>query len=218
MRLVRFGFWLLYHPLAFTFDAVSWVVSLGAWREWQRGGLVRLPADGRVLDLAHGTGNLQLDLASAGRWAAGADFSRQMGAIARRKLTTAGCPVRLVRSRAQALPFADGSFSGIISTFPADFIVAPETLRECWRVLAADGVLVVVPVAVFTDRGVLQRALEWAYRVTGQQSGQANDAIARAHVQEMTVRHFVPAGFAVTVDAHRLAKSTAVVVVARKMP
>lgn len=218
MRLVRFGFWLLYHPLAFTYDAVSWLVSLGAWREWQRGGMLRLLADGRVLDLAHGTGNLQLDLANAGRWAAGADFSRQMGAIARRKLMTAGRPVRLVRSRAQALPFADGSFSGIISTFPTDFIVAPETLRECWRVLAADGVLVVVPAAVFTGRGILQRTLEWAYRVTGQQTGQANDASLKAQVLQLAAQHFVPVGFAVTVDAHRLAKSTAVVLIARKMP
>ncbi|MCZ7544410.1 MAG: hypothetical protein M5R40_13175 [Anaerolineae bacterium] len=34
--LVRFGFRLLYNELAFTYDLVSRVVSLGQWRAWQR--------------------------------------------------------------------------------------------------------------------------------------------------------------------------------------
>jgi hypothetical protein len=42
-RLVRFGFRLLYNEMAFTYDAVSAVVSLGEWRSWQRAALNFLP-------------------------------------------------------------------------------------------------------------------------------------------------------------------------------
>jgi ubiquinone/menaquinone biosynthesis C-methylase UbiE len=74
-RLLRFGFRLLYNELAFTYDMVSAVVSLGAWRCWTRAALRQLASDGLILELAHGTGNLQLDLAAAGRRSVGFDLS-----------------------------------------------------------------------------------------------------------------------------------------------
>ena len=118
--LVKLGFRLLYHELAFTYDLVSVVVSLGAWRCWQRTALKYLPSpgEGRVLELAHGTGNLQVDLIDAGYDAAAIDFSAQMGQIASRKLHRRELPVRLARARAQRLPYAAGSFAAVVSTFP----------------------------------------------------------------------------------------------------
>ncbi|MCB9446672.1 MAG: class I SAM-dependent methyltransferase, partial [Ardenticatenaceae bacterium] len=38
-KLIRFGFRLLYNELAWTYDAVSWLVSLGDWRSWQQAAL-----------------------------------------------------------------------------------------------------------------------------------------------------------------------------------
>ncbi len=75
-RLVKFGFRLLYNEMAFTYDAVSWIASLGEWREWQRAALKHLNVqpDAHVLELAHGTGNLQLDLRAAGLPFADASF------------------------------------------------------------------------------------------------------------------------------------------------
>ena len=64
--LVRFGFRLLYNELAFTYDTVSWVVSLGAWRCWVDAALAHLDGQSPVLELAHGPGNLHIDLALAG--------------------------------------------------------------------------------------------------------------------------------------------------------
>ena len=62
--LVTFGFRLLYNEMAFTYDWVSWIVSLGQWRAWQRSALehITAPPGTRVLELAHGTGNMQIDL------------------------------------------------------------------------------------------------------------------------------------------------------------
>ncbi|MEP7294461.1 MAG: class I SAM-dependent methyltransferase [Chloroflexota bacterium] len=83
-RLIRLGFHLLYNPLAFTYDWVSWVVSLGAWRCWTGTSLRHLNAEAgaTILELAHGTGNLQLDLNAAGYRAIGYDLSAAMGRIA----------------------------------------------------------------------------------------------------------------------------------------
>lgn len=93
-RFVRFGFRLLYNELAFTYDIVSWFVSLGEWRAWQRSALRHLPPTGRILELAHGTGNLQLDLHAAGYYQTiGYDLSPYMGQITRYKLERRGLGV-----------------------------------------------------------------------------------------------------------------------------
>lgn len=172
-RLVRFGFRLLYNELAFTYDWVSWFVSLGSWRCWQRSALKHLapPDPGRVLELAHGTGNLQLDLREAGYKSIGLDLSPAMGRIASGKLVRHGDKSHLVRAQAQQLPFADTSFSAVISTFPTDFILSPETLREVHRVLVAGGQFLIVPNGNLTGSNALAGLIEWLYKITGQREG-----------------------------------------------
>lgn len=171
-RLVAFGFRLLYNELAFTYDWVSWFVSLGEWRSWQRAAMPVLPPPqaGDVLELAHGTGDLQIDLLRAGYAPIGYDLSSAMGAIAGRKLRREGLPVRLVRGDARALPFATDSLAAVVSTFPTDFILAPETLRAVYRVLKPGGVFVIVPSGVLTGGGVMRRFLEFLYTITGQRN------------------------------------------------
>jgi ubiquinone/menaquinone biosynthesis C-methylase UbiE len=170
--LVRFGFRLLYHEMAFTYDAVSWLVSMGAWRCWQRTTLRHLPKPetGLVLEIAHGTGNLQLDLHEAGYRAIGYDFSPQMGRLAQEKLWRNERPAPLVRGRAQQLPFADGTFTAIVSTFPTDFIIQSTTIHEMYRVLKPGGRVVIVPNGVFTGGGIVRSFLEWLYHITGQRN------------------------------------------------
>ncbi len=146
-RLVRFGFRLLYNEMAWTYDLVSWVVSLNRWRAWQRTTLPHLGAapGSRVLELAHGTANLQLDMRAAGLEPVGLDVSSAMGRIARRKLHAAGIDEPpLVRANARALPFGAAHFDAIVSTFPTEFIIHPDTLREAARVLRPGGRLVVL--------------------------------------------------------------------------
>src|SRR5579859_7143714 len=90
-RLLNLGFRLLYNEMAWTYDAVSWIVSAGEWRAWQRSALKHLNvAPGAlILELAHGTANLQRDLRAAGYDSIGLDLSEAMGRIARRKLRRA---------------------------------------------------------------------------------------------------------------------------------
>jgi ubiquinone/menaquinone biosynthesis C-methylase UbiE len=170
-KLVDFGFRLLYHEMAFSYDMVSWLVSLGQWRSWQRSVFQFLPKaeNGLVLEIAHGTGNLQLDLHAAQYQSIAYDFSAQMGQIARHKVPEG----QFVRGMAQELPFADASFAAIVCTFPTSFVVEADSLREAYRVLKADGVMIVVLNGLLTGGGLAEKFLEWLYTITGQREGQA---------------------------------------------
>ncbi len=206
--LIRFGFRLLYNEMAFTYDTVSSVVSLGAWRCWQRAALRYLDTTSgdMILELAHGTGNLQLDLAAAGYQAIGYDLSPYMGQIARTKLQRQGISARLVQGKAQQLPFPANTFKAVISTFPTDFIFAPETLQEINRILCDDGQLIIVPNGVLTGGGMTEAGLEWLYRVTGQRGGQSPPINL----------FFEPYGFEAILKEERCPRSVAQVILARK--
>lgn len=206
VRLVRFGFRLLYNEFAFTYDLVSYSVSLGAWRCWQRAALKHLPGDGRVLELAYGTGNLQIDLIEAGYSVYGHDLSPYMMQIARGKLKRKGSPVRLTRGRAQQLPYSDSTFSAVVSTFPTEFVTESPTLAEVWRVMEPGGRFIIVPNAIFTGATPAEAGLEWLYRITGQRAEHGFD------VQQ----HFYQHGFTLHMAEERCPRSVAHVLIAEK--
>jgi ubiquinone/menaquinone biosynthesis C-methylase UbiE len=207
-KLVKFGFRLLYNELAWTYDLVSWSVSLGQWRNWQRAALKHLKVQpgARVLELAHGPGNLQLDLYAAGYQRVGYDLSPNMGRIAQRKLQRRHLDAPLVRGYAQQLPFADESFDAIASTFPTEFIIAKETLAETQRVLRPGGRMVVVASGILTGGGPARELLETAYRVTGQRGPWPEDIPTR----------FSQAGFDFEVVQEPCPYSVAVVIIATR--
>lgn len=172
-RLISFGFRLLYHELAFTYDAVSWLVSLGQWRCWQQSALPHLPQPqaGPLLEIAHGPGHLQNVLHRQGYQVLGGDFSAQMGFITLRRLTASGFIPRLMRLDAGKLPFENGVFAGVVTTFPTSFIITPQIWNEVHRVLMDEGVFVIIPSARITGGGIWGRFLEWLYQITGQRDG-----------------------------------------------
>lgn len=176
--LLRLAFHLLYHQLAWTYDAVAWLVSFGQWPAWRRCALPFLQA-GPVLELAFGTGGLFVDLIERRRRPVGIDLSPQMARIARRRVRRrageAGAAARLVRARAQALPFRSGAFANAVATFPTEYIVDAAALLEARRVLqpasgAGPGRLIIVAEGRLRGSGPLRALLEWLYRITGQRS------------------------------------------------
>ena len=165
--LLRLGFRLLYREMAWSYDLVSRIVSLGHWRDWQRVAM-RYARGPRLLDLAFGTGNLLLDWHAAGLRPVGVDLSPQMARITAHKLRAQELPLALARGRAQALPFADATFDSLVSTFPAEFILERATVEEVARVLRPGGRFVVVVNACLTGRDLPSRFFEWLYALTGQ--------------------------------------------------
>jgi ubiquinone/menaquinone biosynthesis C-methylase UbiE len=204
--ILRLFFRLLYNEFAWAYDWVSTLVSIGQWRSWQRAGISRLRGR-RVLEVAHGTGDLLLDLTALGFQPVGLDLSRAMGRIANRKVKAHGLSVPLVRGRVQTLPFADRSFPSLLATFPAEFFVEPAALMEFQRVLQPGGVLVFVPVAQIVGPSVLDRFADLLFRITGQAS---MDWFAPV------IQRCAEAGLTAQIESVRLPRSIVTVVVAEK--
>ncbi len=169
-RFRRFGFRLLYNELAFTYDLVSRAVSLGHWRSWQRAVLPHLPAPeaGTVLELAHGTGDLQCDLLEAGYRNIALDLSPYMGRLTQRKLKRFDLRTSLIQADTVNLPLKGAAVGAIVCTFPAQFIFHPATLAELNRVLLANGRVIIVLSGILTGEGIRQWLICWLYRLTGQ--------------------------------------------------
>jgi len=206
-RLVmRFVFRLLYNEFAWVYDGVSAFVSMGQWRAWQRTTLNYLRGR-RVLEIAHGTGNLLLDLSALGFQPVGLDLSPAMGRRAQRRLTAHGLAVPLLRARGQALPFADASFPSLLATFPAEFIVQPAAIAEFYRVLRPGGVFVCVPAAQITGPALADRFADWLFRVTGQ---------AGSDWFQPLLARYSEAGFTAWLEHVRLPRSVVAVLLAEK--
>jgi ubiquinone/menaquinone biosynthesis C-methylase UbiE len=168
-RLIRFAFDQFYTNFAWTYDAVASAVSFGEWQLWGRQAISFLPRDGRILEIAHGPGHVHLSMREQGCHVAGIDLSPQMGRMALQRVRAAqGVSPALARASAMHLPFANASFAGAVSTFPAGFIFAKETLAEIRRVLLPRGRLVIVPAAELQGRSVTTRLVKFAYDLTGQ--------------------------------------------------
>lgn len=178
-RLVGFGFHLLYHRLAWIYDAVAWSVSLGQWQAWVRAALPHLAGE-NILEIGHGPGHLLTDLAERGFRPVGLDASPQMTRLAGRRLRRAGFALTLVQGYAQALPFPDGTFDTVVATFPTAFILDAAVLAETARVSGPQGRFVVVIGAHLSGRDPLSRLIKCLYHVAGQQT--ALDADARSAI------------------------------------
>jgi ubiquinone/menaquinone biosynthesis C-methylase UbiE len=206
-HLLRFAFRLLYNELAFTYDLVSWVVSVGQWREWQRQ-IIPFIVGGEVLEVAHGTGNLQIDLAARGYRSVAFDLSSAMGGIARRKLARRNLFPPFVRGKAQVLPFPSGHFTTIVSTFPTEFIVDPATVREFRRVLKEGGRVIFIPAATIIPGGLADRLAGWLFDITGQSTTPAQGWPPRL------TQTYQAAGFNLRIERRPLPRSLVWVVVA----
>ncbi|MEX2160325.1 MAG: methyltransferase domain-containing protein [Anaerolineales bacterium] len=201
-RLLRFLFYLLYQPLAWSYDLVAWLVSLGQWKRWLFAALPELPGP-RVLELGHGPGHLQLALQQQGSLAFGLDPSGQMGRLAARRLSKVPS-TNLVRAVAEGTPFKSASFDQVVATFPSEYILHTETLLEVQRALHPNGRFVILPVAWLRDKSTWGKLMAWLFRATGQ-AGEWDGSFSR---------QIASAGFAVEEKRLTLEKSELMLLVA----
>lgn len=206
-RILRFFFHHLYHGFAWTYDLVSGAVSFGRWNDWVQA-VVPFIRGPRVLELGPGPGHLQKRLLrDPGLVAVGLDESAEMGRAAARRLRRSGLVhFRLARGLAQALPFPEGIFDTIVSTFPSEYIFDSRTIAEARRTLANGGRLIVLPVAWPSNR-----LLRWLFRVTGQSPSAAIDA-AKSKLR----KPFVEAGFDVEIQALDVQSGMLLIIVSEK--
>src|SRR4051795_8589603 len=104
-----------------------------------------LHAGWRVLDVACGNGNATLAAARAGTTAVGIDYVPALIESARERAVAEGVDAQFRLGDAEALPFADGEFDAVLSTFGSMF--APDhhrTAAEIVRVTRSGGRIALV--------------------------------------------------------------------------
>ena len=109
----------------------------------------------RVLDVAAGTGNTAIRAAEAGAKAVVSDLTPENFQAGRREAEAHGVELEWVEADAEALPFADGEFDVVTSSFGAIFApdhraVANEMLRVC-RPGGSIGMLNFTPEGLISD-------------------------------------------------------------------
>jgi len=184
----RFYLWAchrLYNEFAWTYDWVSWLVSLGHWWGWRIAALDYLIGP-RVLEVGFGTGDLLIEMARQGWDVHGLELSPAMHRITTRKMRRHGVWAPRVRGLIQALPFSDESFNSIVSTFPAEFIIQPPTWQEFGRVLAPGGRVIVTGASLRTDNWFLRRILCIVFGSLEQGQGSWHERISTTAGLEVT--------------------------------
>jgi ubiquinone/menaquinone biosynthesis C-methylase UbiE len=146
----------LYNEFAWTYDGVSWLVSLGHWWSWRTAALDYLVGS-RVLEVGFGTGDLLIEMARQGWDVHGLDLSPAMHRITAHKIRRCGVWAPRIRGLVQAIPFPDRAFHSIVSTCPAEFILQPSAWREFGRVLTPGGRVIVTGTYLYADNPLLQQ-------------------------------------------------------------
>ena len=158
---------LLYNQLAWIYDFVADIVSLGQWKDWILS--ISDDLDGPlVLEIGHGPGHLLSAIKEKGVSIAGIDLSASMGNIAYRRISNLGYQPTLARGSAAHLPFKNTSFHQLVSTFPSEYILDKSTIEEVYRVLIPGGIFVILPVVWITGRSLLERFASFVFSITGQ--------------------------------------------------
>jgi ubiquinone/menaquinone biosynthesis C-methylase UbiE len=223
---LRFFFRLLYHQFAFTYDLVAATVSLGRWKDWVLSVLPFVQGE-RVLEIGHGPGHLQRALLERNLIVFGIDESTQMGHLARHNLTRhlrtkingarpsylAYTQINLTRGISQHLPFPSASFDTIVSTFPSEYIFDPKTLGEAQRVLAVNGRFIILPGASILGRGIMDRAMAFLFRITGETPPNLVEIL-----HERTKQPFATSGFQVEIHELNIKSSIVFILLATKVP
>lgn len=153
----------LYHEFAPGYDQISRLVSAGAWPAWRRSVLPHMKGE-RVLEIGFGTGELLAEMARLQTvQVKGLELSSQMQAVALRRLAAGEQSAPRTQASAAAMPFAAQCFDTVAATFPAPYILEPDTLAECARVLDTGGRLVVAGLWVRAHNRRLRRVLPIFY-------------------------------------------------------
>lgn len=216
-RFIRWAFERFYNEYAWSYDSVAWLVSRGLWQAWTRAALPFL--QGKVLELGCGTGYVQLARSQQPEMTVGLDASRFMLKHTHKRLASAGHQARLIQARSQDIPCADHSFDSVLSTFPSDYILHPDTLKEIVRVLRPDGRFVLVDAAHFTNHDLYAQVVDIAYWLTFQRP-----LLSQAHAQndelpdlsgDLRLQYLQQAGFRCTINWVTIAQSRVMVLVAQ---
>jgi demethylmenaquinone methyltransferase/2-methoxy-6-polyprenyl-1,4-benzoquinol methylase len=144
----------MFDRIAPTYDLLNRLISFGLDTGWRRRAIALLAEfpGGSFLDIAAGSGDISVELASIGpRLTTGTDFSTNMLRLYGVKMRAKARGGRFTMAAADALslPFRDRTFDGTITAFGIrNFADRPQALREMHRVLRPGGIAVILELTV----------------------------------------------------------------------
>ena len=156
----------MFNRISPVYDMMNRIMSLGMDLRWRRRAVAALdiPPDGRVLDLACGTGDMAVMAATRhpGIHVVGVDPSPSMMVVGLPRFSQNG--VVLIRGWGEHLPFPDNTFDrGMMSfgirSFP-DRVIA---LKELRRAIVTGGKLVILEMTS-RKRSLLETIFSWYFR------------------------------------------------------
>jgi demethylmenaquinone methyltransferase / 2-methoxy-6-polyprenyl-1,4-benzoquinol methylase len=135
----------MFDRIAGVYDLMNTVMTAGLHHRWRERAvdLARVGPGSSALDVATGTGDLAIELASRGADVIGSDFSEGMLSRAREKAPG----IRWEQADAMALPYADATFDAATVGFGArNFGDLQRGLNEMARVVRPGGRVVVLEI------------------------------------------------------------------------
>jgi demethylmenaquinone methyltransferase / 2-methoxy-6-polyprenyl-1,4-benzoquinol methylase len=139
----------MFDRIAGVYDVMNSVMTAGMHHRWRRraADLAAVPAGEEALDVATGTGDLAVELASRGARVVAGDFSEEMLARARAKQPA----ITWEWANAQDLPYESNRFAAATVGFGArNFSDLEQGLREMARVVRPGGRVVVLEITTPT--------------------------------------------------------------------
>ena len=194
----------MFDRIARVYDLMNSVMTAGLHHQWRRraADLAQVGPGDRVLDVATGTGDLALELASrvgpTGE-VVGSDFSEEMLVHARKKLggATGAATVRFEWANALELPYADGEFAASTVGFGArNFSDLDRGLAEMARVVRPGGHVVVLEITTPQKPPLSTFFSLWFDKVVPQIGKVAGDSDAYDYLPNSVKRFPEPPGLA----------------------
>lgn len=157
----------LFNSIARDYDKLNHILSLGVDKTWRRRALKWITdgtGEGKILDIACGTGDFSLEIAKHsdhGTMVTGLDLSEGMLAVMDRKVKEAGLEGRISteQGNSEQMRFADNTFDRVTIAFGIrNFENREKALVEILRVLKPGGRLVILELSVPSNA-----VLRWLY-------------------------------------------------------
>ena len=161
----------MFGSIASRYDLLNRLLSFGIDTRWRRFAvnLVKSPADGCILDIATGTGDMALEIAATTPSSVsivGIDFCKEMIEIAAVKTERSKYAERISYAIApcEAIPFPDGFFDSVTIAFGIrNLDNRIQGLREMYRILKTGGRVIILEFS--TPRSKIIRIIyHWYFR------------------------------------------------------
>jgi demethylmenaquinone methyltransferase / 2-methoxy-6-polyprenyl-1,4-benzoquinol methylase len=192
----------MFDRIARVYDLINSVMTAGLHHQWRRraADLAEVGPGDRVLDVATGTGDLAIELASrvgpTGE-VVGSDFSEEMLQLARKKAPGQ----RFEWGNALQLPYADGEFAAATVGFGArNFSDLDQGLAEMARVVKPGGRVVILEITTPQTPPLSTFFSLWFDRIVPLIGKVAGDPDAYDYLPNSVKRFPEPAGLAAALE------------------